>query len=83
MTRFGRKDYALCLNRQALYKESTVFRWLYPRGSPLPIPNREVKPARADGTALVRESRSLPNYIQSLWQNPEAFLFSNVLGRID
>ena len=27
---------------------------------PLPIPNRAVKPARADGTAYKRESRSLP-----------------------
>ena len=27
---------------------------------PLPIPNREVKPARADGTAHPRESRSPP-----------------------
>src|SRR2546430_12140934 len=34
------------------------------RGTPLPIPNREVKPARADGTrrATSRESRSPPNY---------------------
>ena len=27
---------------------------------PLPIPNREVKPASADGTALLWESRSSP-----------------------
>ena len=27
-------------------------RWLRRRGSPLPIPNREVKPACADGTAI-------------------------------
>src|SRR5690606_16251384 len=27
-------------------------RWLLRRGSPLPIPNREVKPACADGTAI-------------------------------
>jgi hypothetical protein len=27
-------------------------RWLLRRGSPLPIPNREVKPACADGTAV-------------------------------
>ena len=32
--------------------------------TPLPIPNREVKPIRADGTVLVtaRESRSLPGF---------------------
>ena len=28
---------------------------------PLTIPNRAVKPARADGTAFRRESRSVPN----------------------
>src|SRR3954453_1435459 len=34
------------------------------RETPLPIPNREVKPARADGTrrATSRESRSPPDY---------------------
>ena len=30
------------------------------RGSPLPIPNREVKPDCADGTAVMWESMSLP-----------------------
>ena len=30
------------------------------RGSPLPIPNREVKPACADGTAVMWESMSSP-----------------------
>ena len=29
---------------------------------PLPIPNREVKPASADGTAAMWESRSPPTY---------------------
>jgi RimJ/RimL family protein N-acetyltransferase len=35
-------------------------------GTPLPIPNREVKPASADGTrrATSRESRSPPNYFR-------------------
>ena len=33
---------------------------------PLPIPNREVKPDRADGTAHPRESRSPPFYKISL-----------------
>ncbi len=32
----------------------TIFRCLYRRCLPLPIPNREVKPARADGTAVKR-----------------------------
>src|SRR4051794_15949571 len=31
-----------------------IFRCLYRRCPPLPIPNREVKPARADGTAVKR-----------------------------
>ena len=31
-------------------------------GAPLPIPNREVKPRRADDTASVWESRSPPNH---------------------
>ena len=32
--------------------------------TPLPIPNREVKPQKADGTVLVtaRESRTLPGF---------------------
>src|SRR3954468_19591670 len=35
-------------------------------GTPLPIPNRAVKPASADGTrrATSRESRSPPDYLQ-------------------
>ena len=43
-------------------------RWLLRRGSPLPIPNREVKPACADGTAILWESMSPP-----FFENP----FSN------
>ena len=34
--------------------------WLWRQGSPLPIPNRVVKPDCADGTGLHRESRSPP-----------------------
>ena len=33
------------------------------RGSPLPIPNRVVKPACADGTAVMWESMSSPFFI--------------------
>ncbi len=32
------------------------------RVPPLPIPNREVKPISADGTAERWESRSMPNF---------------------
>ena len=38
----------------------TTLRWLLRRGSPLPIPNRVVKPACADGTAIMWESMSSP-----------------------
>ncbi len=37
-----------------------LLRWLLRRGSPLPIPNREVKPDCADGTAVMWESMSPP-----------------------
>src|SRR5690606_24002459 len=33
-------------------RSNKIFRCLYRRCPPLPIPNREVKPARADGTAV-------------------------------
>src|SRR5690348_4770117 len=48
-------------------------------GTPLPIPNREVKPARADGTrrATSRESRSPPIILE---KEPRLRLFF-VLGR--
>src|SRR5688572_21379474 len=41
-------------------------------GTPLPIPNREVKPASADGTrrATSRESRSPPNYLKGPERGP-------------
>ena len=47
-TELAAKLYALCLGLYAQKK----FRCLYRRCPPLPIPNREVKPARADGTAV-------------------------------
>jgi hypothetical protein len=42
----------------------TIFGGHSDGGTPLPIPNREVKPASADGTrrATSRESRSPPNF---------------------
>ena len=43
-----RKTYYLLLKTYNL----KIFRCLYRRCPPLPIPNREVKPARADGTAV-------------------------------
>lgn len=43
---------------------SNFLRWLLRRGSPLPIPNRVVKPASADGTAVMWESMSSPFFIE-------------------
>src|SRR5690606_28082702 len=42
---------------------SLKLRWLLRWGSPLPIPNREVKPISADGTAVRWESMSPPSLI--------------------
>ena len=56
-----------------------LLRWLLRRGSPLPIPNREVKPDCADGTAVMWESMSLPFFM-------EPFIFDEgffVLGRVE
>ena len=49
------------------------------RGSPLPIPNREVKPDCADGTAVMWESMSLPFFKNPSWKH-EGFLFYNGFG---
>ena len=47
---------------------------------PLPIPNREVKPDRADGTAHPRESRSPPFYESPEFiMNSGLFLFLHLL----
>ena len=37
---------------ELLKMQFNLLRWLLRRGSPLPIPNREVKPDCADGTAI-------------------------------
>jgi hypothetical protein len=46
-----------------IYTEFTIFGGLSERVTPVPIPNTEVKPLSADGTARVTwwESRSPPN----------------------
>ena len=36
-------------------RQQITLRWLLQWGSPLTIPNREVKPISADGTTLVEE----------------------------
>ena len=53
----------------------TTLRWLLRRGSPLPIPNREVKPACADGTAVMWESMSSPFFWKTLFLSKRGFLF--------
>ena len=51
-----------------------LLRWLLRRGSPLPIPNREVKPDCADGTAVMWESMSLPFFMEPFIKD-EGFFF--------
>ena len=57
---------------------------------PVPIPNTEVKPSKADATAAERqwESRTLPGYKKKpAGESQQAFLFStthnNVMRRVD
>ena len=51
-----------------------ILKGVYNRGDPpLSIPNREVKPLSADGTALWWESRLAPNS-ESLTRDRRAFL---------
>src|SRR5688572_24130403 len=49
--------------------------------TPVPIPNTEVKPSKADATAAVRpwESRTLPGYKKACWSKiQQAFSFSSI-----
>ena len=48
---------------------SNLLRWLLRRGSPLPIPNRVVKPVCADGTAVMWESMSSPFFNLNLFSD--------------
>ena len=57
-------NYDLQMIAQSNYND---LRWLLRRGSPLPIPNRVVKPACADGTAVMWESMSLPFFFKTLF----------------
>ena len=56
----------------------TSLRWLLRRGSPLPIPNREVKPDCADGTAVMWESMSSPFFLKVLHLIVEDFFVINI-----
>jgi hypothetical protein len=52
--------YVMLIDKKSITHCNTALRWLLRRGSPLPIPNRVVKPACADGTAVMWESMSSP-----------------------
>jgi hypothetical protein len=56
----SQKSKSKTLDLMTLDFRLTTLRWLLRRGSPLPIPNRVVKPACADGTAVLWESMSSP-----------------------
>src|SRR5690606_25058465 len=62
----------------AMYKK--VFRCLYRRCPPLPIPNREVKPARADGIAVTggRVGRCLILYESPLSTDSGLSVFGDI-----
>ena len=47
---------------------------------PLPIPNREVKPDRADGTAHPRESRSPPFYESPEFNRNSGLFYVSILA---
>lgn len=70
----------LIINYQLLIKKIAqsnynFLRWLLRRGSPLPIPNRVVKPACADGTAVMWESMSSPFFMKLQLVKVGVFLF--------
>ena len=62
MLRYYVTDVRISINNSTVIAQSNynLLRWLLRRGSPLPIPNRVVKPACADGTAVMWESMSSP-----------------------
>ena len=69
----------MCISPQGgMYKK--VFRCLYRRCPPLPIPNREVKPARADGIAVTggRVGRCLILYGSPLSTDSGLSVFSGI-----
>ena len=50
-----------------MVRNQKILKGVYNRGDPpLPIPNREVKPLSADGTAERWESRLAPNFKREL-----------------
>ena len=63
------------------FQFSIALKGIYSDGDPpLPIPNREVKPVSADGTALGWESRSMPNLEERASSKTRSFLFCLVFN---
>ena len=59
-----------------------ILKGVYNRGDPpLSIPNREVKPLSADGTALWWESRLAPNFESSHDVNCDCFFYLIILTK--
>ena len=60
-----------------------ILKGVYNRGDPpLSIPNREVKPLSADGTALWWESRLAPNFESSHDVNCDCFFYLIILAKL-
>ena len=57
-----------------------TLRWLLRRGSPLPIPNREVKPACADGTAICGRVCRRLSLVSLVWKDKAHFLYLKPTG---
>ena len=56
---------------------SNLLKGVYSDGDPpLPIPNREVKPVSADGTAERWESRSMPDLERAIQQSRSFFILT-------
>ena len=56
-------------------RNQKILKGVYNQGDPpLPIPNREVKPLSADGTAERWESRLAPNFERELLRCDSLFL---------
>ena len=69
-----------------MHSSQLSFSGIYVEGvTPLPIPNREVKPPGADGTMWVTawESRSMPDFILKTPSDESCLGFSYVMQSID
>lgn len=75
--------YYVDVDQQRLVIHRKGLRWLLRRGSPLPIPNREVKPACADGTAILWESMSPPFLRKTRSDRIGFFVFGGILHGTD